>query len=145
MSRWENICKPELLFRVDIALNHIDTRVNLSRHESCRMVCRPKMIMKIKNKHYQIPIPTPIPVTTHEFLITDTWMVLNKRRYRSNTWVVYPLLENHDQINKKSTDLCWFGHYNDRFHWICNFLQKPTIWCLLFVNLSSTITKSTKF
>jgi len=34
----------------------------------------------------------------------------------------YTLLENHDQINRKSTDLCWLGHCNDQFHWFCNFL-----------------------
>jgi hypothetical protein len=26
------------------------------------------------------------------------------------------LLENHDQNNRKSTNFCCLGHWNDRFH-----------------------------
>jgi hypothetical protein len=37
------------------------------------------------------------------------------------------LLENHDQINKQSTDLCWLVHCNDRFHWFCNFYKNQHI------------------
>ena len=54
--------------------------------------------------------------------ITWIWTIVGQHSKKSKT-----LLENYDQINKQSTNLCWLKHNNDQLHWFCNFWKNQQI------------------
>jgi hypothetical protein len=46
--------------------------------------------------------------------------------FKKSQWL-QTLLENRDQINRKSTHLWCLGHCNDRFHWFLKFCKNQQI------------------
>ena len=84
--------------------------------------------------------PTISLLASRTILLCVAWGVCSTRSSIS----ALTLLENHDQINKQLTNLCWLVHCNDRFNWFCNFCENQQIDVYYFVDLYSTMTKTTK-